>query len=247
MEKQLEDQLQGEFHLSASLFANVSSKVARVVDVSVWSRPVYSVEYVVCGESELHIESFADYGQWEILEERSVPIKLLTTTEYVTAQSTNVRAICIRREDSRTRATESRAVQLTTLTFVGSRRRWVSDYVDPSPITGDVENRATLPRHDVVELEPTDCEIERFRHSGAKATTSSEWQVVNIGECEAMSHIGIRVPPVKFRSRWIIGSAITCARATRTNPTRRVVDGVRPRIAGQNRQATREPLLKFRL
>ena len=86
----LEDELKGELHLPAPLLAYVAPKLVRVVYVAVWGRTIHAVQHVVSGEPKLNIERLANGGNWEVLEKRSVPVKLLLASENIAAQRTYI-------------------------------------------------------------------------------------------------------------------------------------------------------------
>src|SRR5687768_5564299 len=119
----LEDEFEGELHLPAPLLINVAGKIASVVDVTIWRRPIDAIEHVISREPELHVERFADCTDREVLEERSIPVKLRSSTENVATQTANVRTTRIARENSRLRAPECSAIEFETLRLLS--RRWI--------------------------------------------------------------------------------------------------------------------------
>ena len=86
----LEDELEGELHLPAPLLAYVAPELVRVVYVAVRGRTIHAVQHVVSGEPKLNIERFANCRNWEVLEKRSVPVKLLPAAENIAAQGANI-------------------------------------------------------------------------------------------------------------------------------------------------------------
>ena len=83
----LEDELEGELHLPAPLFAYVAPEIVRIVNVAIRGRTIHAIQHVVSREPKLNIKRFADCGNREVLEERSVPVKLWPPTENVAARS----------------------------------------------------------------------------------------------------------------------------------------------------------------
>jgi hypothetical protein len=118
IQSRLENELEGELHLPPALFANVASKITGVVDVTIWKRSVYAIQNVVSGEAELNIKRLADRSDWEVLKQRSIPVKLLTAMKYVSAQRSNVRTAWIAREDSCLCAAKGCTVKFQTLTLI---------------------------------------------------------------------------------------------------------------------------------
>src|ERR1044071_2684057 len=86
----LEDELEGELHLPAPLISYVAPELVRVVYVAVRGRTIHAVQHVVRGEPKLNIERLADGSNWEVLEKRSVPVKLLTAAENIAAQGADI-------------------------------------------------------------------------------------------------------------------------------------------------------------
>ena len=86
----LEDELEGELHLPATLLAYVAPELVRVVYIAVRGRTIHAVQHVVSGEPKLNIECFTNCCNWEVLEKRRVPVKLLPAAEKIAAQSANI-------------------------------------------------------------------------------------------------------------------------------------------------------------
>src|SRR5215203_863174 len=143
----LEEELEGELHLPAPLLVDVASKISGVVYVSIRRQTICTIQYVIRREPELHIERFANRRNREILEQRSIPVKLLASTEHVASEAANVRTVCITRENPSLRTSESSAIQLETLSFLYRRRRGIANQIHAPSIARHVKYWSTLPRH----------------------------------------------------------------------------------------------------
>ncbi len=156
---QLEDELEGELHLPAPLLAGVASKIVLVIEVAIWRRTIYAVQHVISRETKLDVESLADCRDRKILEERSIPVKLLPPAKDVAAERANLWRFWsiirepVRRiagEDCLHRTSEGAAIELEPLCFLGPGRCWISNQIHAAAVARDVEYRTTLPVDDVV-------------------------------------------------------------------------------------------------
>src|ERR1041384_3957832 len=208
--KILEDELEGELHLPAPLFADVTREIVRVIKVAVRERTVYVIQHVVSREPELNIERLADRRDWEVLEERRIPVKLLVATEHVATKRTDARRLRTAREKVRVawehfrnRAAKRVAVQLQSLRSLRVSWRRVTDQIDASTIARTVVDWPLLPRDDVVELPATNRCIQSLVHVRSVTPVTSKRKIPNVRERKAVPHVSVGVTAVEFGPRRI--------------------------------------------
>src|SRR5205085_2141699 len=118
-----------------------------------------------------------------------------------------------------------------------------ADEIDAPAVARDRVDRAALPLDDVVELEASDEEVNRLRQVLAVRAPATQRQVVHIGEGEAMTHVRVGVAALKLGAERVVRAAVARACAVPADAAGRVVDGVRPGVARNDREAARVALL----
>src|SRR6185369_1118131 len=107
--------------------------------------------------------------------------------------------------------------------------------------------RSTLPGNDVVELPSPNYSIETLVHIRAITPVTTNRQIPNIREGEAVPDVSVRAGTLKLRSERIIGTTIPRTRTVCANGARSVVNRMRPCIRRKHRQPLRKPFLELAL